>query len=69
MAANYFKSFVYTFLNDHTSLKANPFYIFGESYAGHYIPAFARAIVSDPKLNFVNYKGIGIGDGLTNPLY
>jgi carboxypeptidase C (cathepsin A) len=56
-------------LNDHIKLKTNPLYIFGESYAGHYIPAFARIIFQDDKLNFINYKGIGIGDGWTGPLY
>jgi carboxypeptidase C (cathepsin A) len=54
-------------LNAHLELKQNPLYIFGESYAGHYIPAFANIITTDDNLKFINYKGIGIGDGWTDP--
>jgi len=38
-------------------------YIFGESYAGHYIPSFTRALINSIKP--LNFKGIGIGNGLT----
>lgn len=48
------------------------FYIFGESYAGHYIPAIAHKIFlhnkkgGDPN-ELIDFKGVGIGNGLTNP--
>ena len=46
------------------------FYIFGESYAGHYIPAIASRLhaynKAGPKLR-IDFKGVGIGNGLTAP--
>ena len=49
----------------------NPFFIFGESYAGHYVPAVSAKIVKElasgtAKHQF-NYQGSGIGNGLTDP--
>ena len=50
------------------------FYIFGESYAGHWIPAIAYKILTENKIAkitgkfVVPLKGIGIGDGWTDPL-
>lgn len=47
------------------------FYIFGESYAGHYIPAIAHRLYlhnKDPSSkHLIDFKGIGIGNGLTSP--
>ena len=51
------------------------FYIFGESYAGHWIPAIAHKILAENKQASVTknavipLKGIGIGDGWTDPYY
>ncbi|KAG6734371.1 hypothetical protein I3842_01G270000 [Carya illinoinensis] len=48
----------------------NDFYITGESYAGHYIPAFAARVHRGNKANegiHVNLKGFAIGNGLTDP--
>jgi carboxypeptidase C (cathepsin A) len=48
-----------------------PFFIFSESYGGHYVPELATRILAGngagmtPK---VNLKGIGVGDGWVNPL-
>lgn len=39
-------------------------YIFGESYAGHYVPVVADAVVGEAR---VKLKGAGIGNGLTMP--
>jgi len=44
-----------------------PFYITGESYAGHYIPVFAHEILSHKKRN-INLKSVAIGNGLTDGL-
>ncbi|KAG5996862.1 hypothetical protein E4U43_002784 [Claviceps pusilla] len=43
------------------------FFIAGESYAGHYIPAMAHEILSHKDRN-INLKGVAIGNGLTDPL-
>ena len=43
------------------------FHIAGESYAGHYIPAFASEILTHPERNF-NLTSVLIGNGLTDPL-
>lgn len=66
----------YTFLqsffitNEH--LRDNDFYIFGESYGGHFVPSVASLIQSknmDNDFKKINLKGIGIGNGLTDPLH
>lgn len=50
------------------------FYIFGESYAGHWIPAISHKILLENKLAAISGKfvvplrGIGIGDGWTDPI-
>lgn len=67
LAAEYFSEFLVEFFNGHPALSANPLYLFGESFAGHYIPAIATQILTNAKLTSVNYKGVGIGDGWTNP--
>jgi len=48
------------------------FYIFGESYAGHYIPAFGARIVSgnsnlQPGDIKIDFRGIAIGNGWVDP--
>ncbi|CAO3598109.1 unnamed protein product [Absidia cylindrospora] len=55
--------------------KSQKLHFFGESYGGHYIPAFADYVLkqnqglssSSKKVN-VNLESIGIGNGLTDPL-
>ncbi|KAL7173747.1 hypothetical protein ACSBR2_033077 [Camellia fascicularis] len=65
---------LYDFLQElfkqHGDYANNDFYITGESYAGHYIPAFASRVDKGNKANegiFINLKGFAIGNGLTNP--
>ncbi|KAH0479012.1 MAG: uncharacterized protein KVP18_001984 [Porospora cf. gigantea A] len=54
---------VNTILQKHHLTKL-PFYILGESYAGHYIPSISTALLRDyPN---VNLKGIGVGNGFVN---
>jgi len=49
---------------------ANEFFVFGESYAGHYVPAVTHRIWQGIKSKeglAINLKGFGIGNGLTDP--
>ncbi|GER39438.1 serine carboxypeptidase [Striga asiatica] len=62
--------FLQAFFKAHPQLTGNDFYITGESYAGHYIPAFATRVHQGNKNNEgiqINLKGFAIGNGLTNP--
>ncbi|KAJ7559271.1 hypothetical protein O6H91_04G076900 [Diphasiastrum complanatum] len=47
----------------------NPFYVAGESYAGHYVPQLAALIISKQKLRNspINFKGIVVGNAWTDP--
>ena len=68
MAANYFAEFLVEFYTQHSEMIQCPLYIFGESYGGHYVPVFATKIFKSKAvvaLN-LNFKGVGIGDGLVN---
>lgn len=49
--------------------KSSDFFIFGESYAGHYVPAVSHYLWQQARSGGfkVPLKGIGIGNGLTNP--
>jgi cathepsin A (carboxypeptidase C) len=58
---------MYNFLHEFSEannnlLKTNDFFIFGESYGGHYAPATANRVG-----NSLNLKGLGVGNGLTAP--
>ncbi|CAA7390845.1 unnamed protein product [Spirodela intermedia] len=62
--------FLQAFFAEHPEYAKNDFYITGESYAGHYIPAFASRIHQGNKVNegiHINLKGFAIGNGLTDP--
>ncbi|GAB2250559.1 hypothetical protein Droror1_Dr00016809 [Drosera rotundifolia] len=62
-------SFMQAFFAAHPDYAKNDFYITGESYAGHYVPAFASRINEGNRAGKgikINLKGIAIGNGLTN---
>ncbi|XP_057953064.1 serine carboxypeptidase-like [Malania oleifera] len=62
--------FLQAFFAAHSQFAKNDFYITGESYAGHYIPAFASRVNQGNKVKegiHINLKGFAIGNGLTNP--
>ncbi|KAK6138113.1 hypothetical protein DH2020_028153 [Rehmannia glutinosa] len=62
--------FLQAFFKEHPQYANNDFYITGESYAGHYIPAFAARVHQGNKRKEgvrINLKGLAIGNGLTNP--
>lgn len=43
------------------------FYITGESYAGHYIPAIGHALLKQP-IQGLNFQGVAIGNGWVDPV-
>ncbi|KAJ4970212.1 hypothetical protein NE237_003311 [Protea cynaroides] len=62
--------FLQAFFAEHPEFVNNEFYITGESYAGHYIPAFAARVHQGNKAKEgipINFKGFAIGNGLTDP--
>lgn len=64
--------FLQQFFQAHPEYAKLPFFAFGESYAGHYIPAVTHAIwQNNQKLPAgavpINLKGTSVGNGLTDP--
>ncbi|KAK1398361.1 Carboxypeptidase [Heracleum sosnowskyi] len=62
--------FLQEFYKAHPSYIENEFYITGESYAGHYIPAFASRVHQGNKNREgiqINLKGFAVGNGNTDP--
>ncbi|XP_042429649.1 serine carboxypeptidase-like [Zingiber officinale] len=62
--------FLQAFFKEHQDFLNNDFYITGESYAGHYIPAAAERVHTGNKEKQglkLNLKGFAIGNGLTDP--
>lgn len=57
-------------LDPFQSYQTTPLYILGESYAGHYIPSIGVAIINYNGQNEfqIPLKGVGIGDGWTDPI-
>jgi len=69
--ANDLYTALYTFFFKlHPELSKNQFYIFGESYAGKYVPWLASTIFKQNQKvpSKINMVGIGLGDGWVNPL-
>ena len=55
--------FLHTFSESNDNiLETNDFFIFGESYGGHYAPATANRLGKS-----LNLVGVGVGNGLTDP--
>ena len=53
------------------SYQKNDFYVTGESYAGKYVPSISHQIIVGNAAGgntHINFKGMAIGDGLTDPL-
>jgi cathepsin A (carboxypeptidase C) len=64
--------FLQAFLSSHESLQGREFFIFGESYGGHFVPATAFRIFQGNQQQkqgtlHVNLAGVGVGNGLTDP--
>jgi carboxypeptidase C (cathepsin A) len=63
--------FMQEFQKARPHLADREFFVTGESYGGHYVPAFAAHIYHTNKFKdpskVINLKGIAIGNGLTDP--
>jgi len=60
--------FMIKFLEKYPELQGKDFYITGESYAGHYIPAISHNFQFKHKDDLkINFKGLAIGNGLVDP--
>nr|GMD25401.1 serine carboxypeptidase-like [Ipomoea batatas] len=62
--------FLQEFFKTHPEYAKNEFFVTGESYAGHYIPALGTRINQGNKKKggiYINLKGLAIGNGMTNP--
>ena len=63
--------FLQAFFAKHSDLQGRPFFVFGESYGGHYAPAVSHRVFvgnQDPSNIWINLAGVAIGNGLTDPL-
>jgi len=63
--------FLYAFFLRRPDLADVPVFVTGESYAGHYVPAFAHRIFLANKKEEgpvrINLRGMAVGNGLTDP--
>ncbi|KAF0698430.1 Aste57867_10959 [Aphanomyces stellatus] len=61
--------FLQGFLKKNPKFKHHPFFITGESYGGHYVPAAAHYLLMTPVGDEdveINLQGIAVGNGLTD---
>jgi len=62
--------FLQTFMTQFPQYSKLPFWVTGESYAGHYVPAVSSRIIqgnTNKEGLFINIKGLAIGNGLVDP--
>jgi len=57
--------FLTLWFQEYSQYAQNDFYITGESFGGHYVPALANRILTSS--DTFNLRGIGIGNGWVNP--
>lgn len=60
-------AFLQAFYKSLPQYKKNRFYVTGESYGGHYVPAVSHRIAQGGGEFEIPLAGIAIGNGLTNP--
>nr|AKO90272.1 cathepsin A3 [Tigriopus japonicus] len=50
--------------------QSNPFFAFGESYAGKYVPTISKKIHDENQVSSfkINFQGLGIGNGAMSPV-
>jgi len=61
--------FLLGFMDRYPELVGAPLYISGESYAGHYIPTLAKAILEGQETGPLNLSGVFIGNAWTDAGY
>jgi carboxypeptidase C (cathepsin A) len=69
-AGDHLLNFLYNLYKQWPALKKSPLYITGESFAGHYLPAFGNKILYNNtfmKDTGIVFEGVAIGDGWTDP--
>jgi len=69
--ANDMYDFLQAFFKAHPEYVDNAFFVFGESYGGHYAPSVASRIFNGNLKKeglFINLAGVGVGNGLTDPV-
>ena len=62
--------FLAEFVQAHPELDGNDFYVTGESYAGHYVPAVSYRVfraAQTGEFTGLKLKGLAVGNGLTMP--
>jgi cathepsin A (carboxypeptidase C) len=59
--------FLKGFVKQNPEFEGREFFITGESYAGHYIPAIAAHLVKNVTDLPLKLKGIAIGNGWVDP--
>lgn len=71
MVAEDMYHFLQAFFTKHTEYANAEFFVFGESYGGHYAPAISNRVWKGNKNAegvHINLKGVGVGNGLTDPV-
>jgi cathepsin A (carboxypeptidase C) len=59
--------FLRGFVTQNPEYEGRDFYVTGESYAGHYIPAISYYVVNNMTDLNMNFKGMAIGNGWVDP--
>lgn len=62
--------FLLDFFANHPQWQKNDFFVVGESYGGHFVPATAHRVWQGNQKKegaFINLKGLAIGNGLVDP--
>eukprot|EP00922_Rhytidocystis_sp_ex-Travisia-forbesii_P055801 GHVS01082622.1.p1 GENE.GHVS01082622.1~~GHVS01082622.1.p1 ORF type:complete len:494 (+),score=70.49 GHVS01082622.1:73-1554(+) len=59
--------FLEAFLEKYPTHQNKPFFLTGESYAGHYIPAIAHYLMFKRHVKNLNLQGLAIGNGWVDP--
>lgn len=62
--AENFSVFLERWLADHPRFRGRRLFVFGESYAGHYVPAIASRLLA----RGVRLSGLGVGNGWISPV-
>lgn len=62
-------NFLLQFVKENPEFEGREFFITGESYAGHYIPAISYELVTKGSDLNLDFKGAAIGNGWVDPYH